>query len=308
MNTAPAPYGPGKAGSPSKPKSITARALLRATLGWSLILTSSLPTDAQPVNSGPAANPPPPFHMFDLGAAQPTLPWTMTECENNGHCGAWLFDGTDGEMAALPNARGHLHVLEYDRSHVKITRYDEFGYSAGLSAIYDGTLIGDHITGTVVWDWPGHFHGGGPWSADIEHVTAAEALNRARAASDQGNSIQAHRWLYEAAKQGDPRAQRLLADSEAPAQSSQPKSFITPGLVLGAVIALGAIAAIISSSSSNPSSDTDLRDSDSRRQLDAYQRRADQARRDAQDAESHRTDRNDGIGCAWGYRSTGTCQ
>jgi len=146
------------------------------------------------------------------GSARSEIPWSMLECENRGHCGAWLFDGANGEMGQTFDLRGrsHLHVEQFDDTHVFINRADE----NGLTATYTGKRDGTHIYGRVIWDWPGHFHGGGPWNADIEDVTPEEALRLAGKALSEGNIVQAHRWYYEAARRGSALGLRLLLENE----------------------------------------------------------------------------------------------
>jgi hypothetical protein len=89
----------------------------------------------------------------------------------------WQFDGTSGKIIAPAGNDNSLLTIEgMDQTRVIIHREDRAGATAGRFAIYTGTIQGQHIEGTVKWDWLGHagFPSSGTWSATLQNPTAAE--------------------------------------------------------------------------------------------------------------------------------------
>ena len=105
---------------------------------------------------------------------------TETECQGDncapdgGNEATWVFHGFSGDAEWKDGSIAKLAVMRFDTDHVVIQRIDlptSSGY--GSTAIYTGTLHGDHMEGTVVWSWPGHWGGNQPvgkWSATVQNM------------------------------------------------------------------------------------------------------------------------------------------
>lgn len=107
------------------------------------------------------------------------LPAAISEMECQGsQCtpgvqdsGKWEFHGYIGNGEWTNGATAKLVIKQFDAMGVDIRRIDlQNSLSYGLTAVYSGTIHGDHIEGTVVWSWNGHWndqHPTGHWSATI---------------------------------------------------------------------------------------------------------------------------------------------
>jgi len=62
-------------------------------------------------------------------------------------------------------AEATLNVEQFDNNAVVITRQDITGSSAGLTARYEGIPTGNHVEGSVTWNWNGATWSG-TWKAD----------------------------------------------------------------------------------------------------------------------------------------------
>jgi hypothetical protein len=96
---------------------------------------------------------------------------TWSECEGQ-HCGQWVWNDQAQEFDAVwtGGAKGTIKVKQNDGSRVVLSRVDQDGVSAGLTANYEGTITGNTIEGTVTWYWQ-IFDGGqahGTWKATIQ--------------------------------------------------------------------------------------------------------------------------------------------
>ena len=101
-----------------------------------------------------------------------------TECSgsvcvpNEAIRGIWTFSGILGEAKWNNGAEAKVIIDRLDSEHVEIRRIDvPNSASYGLTAVYNGTLEGDRMEGTVVWSWNGHWrdeHPVGHWSAQIQ--------------------------------------------------------------------------------------------------------------------------------------------
>jgi len=103
---------------------------------------------------------------------------TETECRGSqcadaiGSKAAWEFHGSIGDAQWLDGASAKLVIERYDAAGIVIRRIDlPNSISYGLTAVYTGEVHGDHIDGSVVWSWNGHWddkHPAGKWSAVLE--------------------------------------------------------------------------------------------------------------------------------------------
>ena len=105
-------------------------------------------------------------------------PVALVECEQSG-CGrsgggaAWVFDGVHGQAEWAVGAVAELTIDSFDGKHIQISRADPPGtYSSRWAmpdgyfrAVYVGTVSGDQIHGTVVWN--GDVNHPGVWQAAI---------------------------------------------------------------------------------------------------------------------------------------------
>jgi hypothetical protein len=98
---------------------------------------------------------------------------TWFECEGQ-HCGQWIWNQQAQQFDAVwsGGAKGTIKVKQNDGSKVVLSRVDQDGVSAGLTANYEGTITGNKIEGTVTWFWQ-IFDGGqaqGTWKATIPTI------------------------------------------------------------------------------------------------------------------------------------------
>jgi enterochelin esterase family protein len=119
------------------------------------------------------------------------LPSAMTEVECMGEqCipaegvgGKWELNGILGTADWDNGAEARIVVERFDENGVKIRRIDLPNSSTyGLTAVYQGTLHGDHVEGTAVWSWSGHWNGehpSGHWSAEIRKAPPEHAPAKA---------------------------------------------------------------------------------------------------------------------------------
>jgi hypothetical protein len=139
-----------------------------------------------------------------------SVPISMRECEATNHsCGDWVFKDRIGRGVWYDGAYAELKVDYIDSDKIVITRTDSDGRSRGLTARYTGQFDGNRVHGSVVWSWPaawGNTKPTGEWEATFEHLSPDEALERGREAAAQGDTIEAKRWLYEAAQGGNQEA------------------------------------------------------------------------------------------------------
>jgi enterochelin esterase-like enzyme len=107
-----------------------------------------------------------------------SVPSSILECEadqcapgRTGGC-RWTFNGKEGESHCRNGAAFKLEILKFDTDGIVIRRTDLPGsVSAGLTALYTGTLRGKSITGIGTWSWPGHWNNHNPsgkWSATVD--------------------------------------------------------------------------------------------------------------------------------------------
>jgi len=134
------------------------------------------------------------FLLFELAPAQtfqsapPDMfpsALTETECEGSpcapgsGSAATWVFHGLSGDALWGNGAVAKLAVVRFDADGIVIQRIDlPTSSTYGSTAIYTGTLHGDHIEGSVVWSWSGHWNGGQPsgkWSATVQNVSPSAA-------------------------------------------------------------------------------------------------------------------------------------
>ena len=176
----------------------------------------------------------------DVGRAPSTtnanrFPTVIMECDDDqctnprkGGGAMWVFEGQRGQAMWRYGAVASLTIERFDGQNVVIRRIDPDGtYSSQFApkgqlftAVYTGTLRGNHISGKVSW--------GGTWSAEVLNrpcdASAKCPLNSDQmfelgenAARANLNSA-ARRCFLISAWQGNPRAQIRLAqiDGQAP--------------------------------------------------------------------------------------------
>lgn len=99
---------------------------------------------------------------------------------NDRNLGDWIFHGNKGSGNWLQGGRAALTIQEWSSGSVKISREDmPSSTAAGLSAVYQGTVCGRTIKGTVTVHWPGHYNDKDvsmPWTATIP-VTSCEGVD-----------------------------------------------------------------------------------------------------------------------------------
>jgi len=96
---------------------------------------------------------------------------TWFECEGQ-HCGQWVWNEQAQEFDAVwsGGVKATIKIKQYNGSKVVLSRVDQDGVSAGLTATYEGSINGDKAEGTVTWFWQ-IFDGGqahGTWKATIQ--------------------------------------------------------------------------------------------------------------------------------------------
>jgi enterochelin esterase-like enzyme len=111
------------------------------------------------------------------------VPPSLIECEADqcapgrpGGC-RWTFNGHEGEAHCRNGAAFKLDVLKFDADGIVIRRTEmPASVSAGLTALYTGTLRGKNITGIGTWSWPGHWNNHNPsgkWFATVDDTGSA---------------------------------------------------------------------------------------------------------------------------------------
>lgn len=112
------------------------------------------------------------------------IPGSMVECEadqcapgRQGGC-RWTLRGKEGGSHCRNGAAFKLEVLKFDTGGIVIRRTElPSSVSAGLTALYTGTLRGKSITGIGTWSWPGHWNNHNPsgkWFATIDDPGSTE--------------------------------------------------------------------------------------------------------------------------------------
>lgn len=96
-----------------------------------------------------------------------SVPQSLDECETytSEICGMWTLQGDHINAVWNNGAKATLNVEQFDDNGVVITRQDTDGSSAGLTARYEGRPIGNHVDGSVTWNWNGSTWSG-TWKAD----------------------------------------------------------------------------------------------------------------------------------------------
>jgi len=92
----------------------------------------------------------------------------------------WTFNGTEGTAGSPGNSAGsRLRIEKLDGNSIVVGRTDISGPTAGLTALYAGTLHGVQISGSVRWSWLGRadYPANGVFSALLQDQPAAERQN-----------------------------------------------------------------------------------------------------------------------------------
>jgi len=123
------------------------------------------------------------------------IPHKIAQCERAGtapqKCSTWTWNGNQFEGRWSDGAVGQMTVERFDADGVVITRVDQTGASAGLTATYIGKLNGNVIQGTAVWvlngksvrgTWAGSLpanYGSGPRPGRTTEAASAAPLRTA---------------------------------------------------------------------------------------------------------------------------------
>ena len=119
---------------------------------------------------------------------QVQIPSVLMECEESQCAGGksestWTFHGSIGQAGWSDGAIAVLVVERFDADGIVIQRIDlPTSTSYGLTAVYQGTLHGKRIEGTVARSWTGHWDGQQPsakWSATVEDANPSFAAAQA---------------------------------------------------------------------------------------------------------------------------------
>jgi hypothetical protein len=96
-----------------------------------------------------------------------SVPNSLQECETSTSeiCGTWTVQGRQINAVWDNGAEATLNVEQFDNNAIVITRQDTAGTSAGLTARYVGIPTGNHVKGSVTWNWNGNTWSG-TWKAD----------------------------------------------------------------------------------------------------------------------------------------------
>jgi hypothetical protein len=105
------------------------------------------------------------------------IPSTINEAENSRHvAGIWSWNGAAYDAVWANGATAVITVGTFTSTSVVFNRVDAPGsVSAGMTAVYEGTVFGPSdggtggtvMNGSVTWTWPGHsgYPATGMWSA-----------------------------------------------------------------------------------------------------------------------------------------------
>jgi hypothetical protein len=106
------------------------------------------------------------------------LPSELLVCENHGACNAaWILNGSDGSGTwfARNPVKAKLTVIRSAPDDILIRRTDT---DDAVTAVYAGSLHGDHYSGTIVWSSPGHpGDSTGTWTATVPQTTCDPQAN-----------------------------------------------------------------------------------------------------------------------------------
>ena len=154
-----------------------------------------------------------------LAPAQSALPPNLLVCENHGACNAaWIFSGNQGTATWFTRnpVKASLTVDRAEPDYIRIRRTDT---TDGASAVYAGSLHGDHYSGTIVYSSPGHpGDSTGTWTATVPQTTCdpqanlepADAMRIGQYALMFHRDHDAFSCYIAAAKAGDSNAQMVV--------------------------------------------------------------------------------------------------
>jgi hypothetical protein len=146
-----------------------------------------------------------PILAVSLGAIQlfaQTAPTRILACEStNDSCKrpdatldlVWVFNGIDGTATSPANPAGSRITIEkFDSNSIVLRRVDETGPTAGLTAVYTGTVNGTHMIGTVQRSWPSHpdYPATAIFSAILQDQLAANTQTPATSSTPQSFTTQ----------------------------------------------------------------------------------------------------------------------
>lgn len=95
--------------------------------------------------------------------------WRECEISHRTYCNTWSWD-MDKQQFNMRGDNGAIAVLkleQHDENQVILSRYDDGGPSAGMTARYVGRRDGDTMQGSVTWTWQGRTWSG-TWNAQLQ--------------------------------------------------------------------------------------------------------------------------------------------
>jgi len=96
---------------------------------------------------------------------------------------SWIFNGAEGRTAGSGGsvADSRVRIERFDSDSIIVRRVDQVGPTAGLTALYTGSVRGIHINGTVQWSWPDHpgYPTAGVFSALLQDQPSVAAQSEA---------------------------------------------------------------------------------------------------------------------------------
>ena len=149
-------------------------------------------------------------------------PQQLTECEG-GQCGAWVFEGSRGLGMWAKGAIADLTIRQFDGRRIVIYRDDPvgsfsspWGINGHFTALYTGTINGDQVRGTVLWNG----RDSGVWSATLSKGSCSrdcpletqQMLDLGADLYQAGLHVAAARYWRPMAVQGNSDAEAYLAE------------------------------------------------------------------------------------------------
>jgi hypothetical protein len=201
-------------------------AFLACVLVGLSLFTSSLTAQVQPANVTR-----PGYRPASAAVSSPAPPQALTECEANqcetaGAGGAvWIFEGNRGQAMWRFGPVASLSIDKFDGHTIVISRTDppnsaSSGFAPGgqFRAVYSGTIHGNRIDGTVVWN--GDTSHSGTWYAAIPQklcvpfadcpLTMQQMLDLGGNTYQAGLHLAGERCFRVAAEQGDTDGEAYL--------------------------------------------------------------------------------------------------
>jgi hypothetical protein len=109
---------------------------------------------------------------------------------NDKNVSTWVFEGTKGTANWQQGQKANLTIQEWSNGQVAILREDPpTSMTAGLSAVYRGSVCGGTIKGTVTARWIGHYNELSlPWVATVPVISCDGIANDSLRLMDIANT------------------------------------------------------------------------------------------------------------------------